>query len=47
MTKEIQFESNGYKYTARYDEYYGYYWVKSDTGYTFKMTKEELDNVIT
>ena len=40
MDKVFEIEALGHKYTARYCRYYDYYWLTSDTGYTFRMDPE-------
>lgn len=44
VDKVFEIEALGHKYKCRWSELYGYYWVESDTGYSFKVDKETFDN---
>lgn len=46
MDKVFEIEALGHKYTARYCRYYDYYWLTSDTGYTFRMDPETFKQYI-
>lgn len=44
MDKVFEITALGKDYKCRYDKMYGYYWVTSPTGYTFKVDKETFDS---
>lgn len=46
MDKVFEIEALGHKYKVRYCKMYGYYWMTSETGYTFKIDEETFNKYI-